>query len=81
MLLNGVAVDELSCIIHSSRAQSVGRKLCLKLKEIIPRQLILIAIQAVVNGKVVARETIKPFRKDVTSKLVSLIICINILII
>lgn len=68
--MNGVLVDELSCIIHYSRAQTVGRKLCVRLKEIIPRQMILIAIQAIVNGKVVARENIKPFRKDVTAKLV-----------
>lgn len=73
ILLNGTIVEELSHIIHISKAQTFGRKLCLKLKEMIPRQMIQIAIQAVCNGKVVARETLKAYRKDVTSKLVSLI--------
>lgn len=57
--------------MHSSRAQTTGRRMCLKLKEMIPRQLIQIAIQAAVGSKVLARETLKPFRKDVTAKLVS----------
>lgn len=63
-------VDELSTIAHVSKAQNVGKRMCLKLKEIIPRQMVQIAIQASVNGKVVARETLKAFRKDVTAKLV-----------
>lgn len=71
VLLNGVAVDELSIIIHVSRVQTIGRRLVLKLKDIIPRQMIQIAIQAVVGGKVIARETLKAYRKDVTAKLVS----------
>ena len=70
ILLNGVLVDELSNIVHVSRVQLVGRKLVLKLKDIIPRQMVQIAIQATVNGKVVARETLKAYRKDVTAKLV-----------
>ncbi|XP_046995126.1 translation factor GUF1 homolog, mitochondrial isoform X4 [Schistocerca americana] len=69
IMLNGVAVDELSTIVHISKAVSCGRKMCEKLKEIIPRQMIQIAIQACVGGKIVARETLKPYRKDVTAKL------------
>ncbi|KAJ9593292.1 hypothetical protein L9F63_015167 [Diploptera punctata] len=69
ILLNGIPVDELSTIVHISKASVMGRRMCLKLKEIIPRQLIQIAIQAAVGGKIVARETLKPFRKDVTAKL------------
>ncbi|KAL0273458.1 UNVERIFIED_CONTAM: hypothetical protein PYX00_006114 [Menopon gallinae] len=69
VLLNGKEVEELAQIVHSSRATEVGRKLALKLKEFVPRQLISIAIQVVVDGKVVAREDIKPYRKDVTAKL------------
>ncbi|XP_031341370.1 translation factor GUF1 homolog, mitochondrial-like [Photinus pyralis] len=67
--LNGVAVDELSSIIHGSRIDTIGRRTVLKLKEIIPRQLVQIAIQAKVNGKVIARETLKAYRKDVAAKL------------
>ncbi|CAG9820065.1 unnamed protein product [Phaedon cochleariae] len=69
ILLNGKLIDELSGIAHITKAQTIGRRMVLKLKEMIPRQLIHIAIQATVNGKVVARENIKPFRKDVTAKL------------
>lgn len=69
ILLNGTQVDELSTIVHTSRSQLIGRKLVLKLKEMIPRQMVQIAIQATCNGKVVARETIKAYRKDVTAKL------------
>ncbi|KAF2898039.1 hypothetical protein ILUMI_08135 [Ignelater luminosus] len=69
ILLNGTPVDELSSIIHSSRVDVIGRKMVSSLKDIIPRQLIQIAIQAVVNGKVIARETLKAYRKDVTAKL------------
>ncbi|XP_022902526.2 translation factor GUF1 homolog, mitochondrial [Onthophagus taurus] len=69
IMLNGVQVEELSNIIHVSRAQSMGKRLVLKLKDIIPRQLVQIAIQASVNGKIVGRETLKPYRKDVTAKL------------
>lgn len=69
ILLNNVPCDELSTIVHTSKAQTIGRQMVLKLKDLIPRQMIHIAIQAVVNGKVLARENIKPFRKDVTAKL------------
>ncbi|XP_068085950.1 translation factor GUF1 homolog, mitochondrial isoform X2 [Anabrus simplex] len=69
ILLNGVLVDELSSIVHVSKANIVGRRLCQKLKETIPRQMIQINVQAAVGGKIVARETIKPYRKDVTAKL------------
>lgn len=69
ILLNGTVIDELSHIIHSTKAQTFARKLVLRLKDLIPRQMVLIAIQAIVNGKILARENIKPFRKDVTAKL------------
>uniref|UniRef100_A0A6P7GRC6 Translation factor GUF1 homolog, mitochondrial-like n=1 Tax=Diabrotica virgifera virgifera TaxID=50390 RepID=A0A6P7GRC6_DIAVI len=69
ILLNGTLVDELSNIVHVTKAKTIGRQMVLKLKDIIPRQLIHIAIQASVNGKVMARENIKPYRKDVTAKL------------
>ncbi|RZC31992.1 translation factor GUF1 -like, mitochondrial [Asbolus verrucosus] len=69
ILLNGVAVEELSNIVHITKAQTVGRKMVLKLRDIIPRQMVQIAVQAVSNGKVLARENIKPYRKDVTAKL------------
>lgn len=71
ILLNGVQVDELSTVVHCSKAQTLGKRMCLKLKEIIPRQLIQIAIQAQAGGRILARETLKAFRKDVTAKLVS----------
>ncbi|KAF5285016.1 hypothetical protein FQR65_LT02328 [Abscondita terminalis] len=69
IILNGVSVDELSSIIHSSRIDSIGRRMVSRLKDIIPRQMIQIAIQAKVNGKIIARETLKAYRKDVTAKL------------
>lgn len=69
ILLNGIIVEELSMVVHASKASSAGRKICLKLKDIIPRQLVEIAIQAGVGGKIVARETLKAYRKDVTAKL------------
>ncbi|XP_065568704.1 translation factor GUF1 homolog, mitochondrial-like isoform X2 [Artemia franciscana] len=69
LLLNGVLVEELSSIVHLSKAQSFGRQLCQKLKEVIPRQQFVVAIQASIGGKVVARETLPALRKDVTAKL------------
>ncbi|KAK9876649.1 hypothetical protein WA026_014025 [Henosepilachna vigintioctopunctata] len=69
ILLNSVPCEELSTIVHVSRAQLVGRQMVLKLKDLIPRQMIHIAIQASVNGKILARENIQPYRKDVTAKL------------
>ncbi|XP_028173485.1 translation factor GUF1 homolog, mitochondrial [Ostrinia furnacalis] len=69
ILLNGVLVEELSTIVHVSRLEYNARRLTEKLKEMIPRQMVQVAIQAVVSGKVFARETIKAYRKDVTAKL------------
>ncbi|CAK1547145.1 unnamed protein product [Leptosia nina] len=69
ILLNGVLVDELTSIVHTSRLEYNARKLTARLKEMIPRQMVQVAIQAVVGGKVFARETLKAYRKDVTAKL------------
>ncbi|MEW5917479.1 MAG: translation elongation factor 4, partial [Gemmatimonadota bacterium] len=68
MLINGDPVDAFSVIIHTDKAYDWGRKIADKLKELIPRQLFEVAIQAVIGNKVIARSTVKPLRKDVLAK-------------
>lgn len=69
ILVGGEKVDALSAIVYRPKAESFGRRMCEKLKDVLPRQNFAIAIQAAIGGTVIARETISPFRKDVTAKL------------
>ena len=68
IMINGEPLDALSVIIHRDRAYQWGRQLCTKLKELIPRQMFEVVIQGAVGSKVIAREVVKPFRKNVTAK-------------
>ncbi len=68
ILINGDPVDSLALVVHKTMAESRGRALCQRLKELIPRQMYQVALQAAIGGKIIARETVKAFRKDVTAK-------------
>ena len=68
IIVNGIQVDALSLLIHKSKAEIRGREICARLKDLIPRHLFAVPIQAALGGKIIARETVRPMRKDVTAK-------------
>ena len=68
MLINGDAVDAFSVVVHEDKAYEWGRKVAGKLRELIPRQLFEVVIQAAIGNKIISRETVRPLRKDVTAK-------------
>ena len=68
ILVNSEPVDALAMMVHKDFAQSIGREVCEKLKDLIPRHNFMIPVQAAIGGKIIARETIKGFKKDVLQK-------------
>jgi GTP-binding protein LepA len=68
IMVHGEVVDAFSCIIHQSKAEARGREMCKSLKEVIPPQLFQIPLQAAIGRRIIARETIRALRKDVTAK-------------